>query len=127
MTGNVCRHCGKDLTTVKEIHVVEGDHFCSRDHAIEWCINDTILNVKEGAIQWYEDKAEIVTPQDIGLVYEKKWVAYSKDTDVTTIFLSRALDKDYEEVVSTEVIGFYFGEPDESSTETFTGQLKATY
>jgi len=125
--GNVCAHCGKDLVTIDEIHVVEGRHFCSKECAIISCTTDIITNAKELAIEWYDDAVEIVTPTDIGICYNKVWTSYSKDTDVTTIFLSKCLDKECMEVKTVEVIGFYFGEPNDTDTETFKGELKAKY
>lgn len=125
--GNVCAHCGKDLVAVKEIHVVEGVHYCSKDCAIISLTNENIKNAKALAIEWYNESAEVVTPTDIGICYEKVWTSYSKDTDVTTIFLSKCLDKECMEVKTVEVIGFYFGEPNDVDTETFKGELKAEY
>lgn len=124
---NVCAHCGKDLTKLNEVHSVEGQLYCNKECAIAHQTEIIIASAEDTATEWYNDSAEIVSTRDIGLVYEKKWTAYSQDTDVTTIFLSRCLDAECEEVISTEVIGFYFGEPDESSTETFTGALKAEF
>lgn len=125
--GNVCASCGKELITAEEIHVVKGEHYCSKECAITHIMNDIVLNSKELAIAQYYEYAEVVTPSDIGLCYKKVWTSYSKDTDVTTIFLSKCLDKECTEVKSVEVVGFYFGEPDEVSTETYLGELIATY
>lgn len=66
--GDVCRHCGKDLRTVNEIHVVEGMHYCRKQCAIDEQIIVIMASAKDTATQWYEDCAEIVTPTDIGLV-----------------------------------------------------------
>lgn len=51
-------------------------------------------------------------------VYE----CYSSDGDMTFI-MEDIWDND--ELVSTEVKGFYFGEPNEKCTEIFYGKLKA--
>lgn len=128
MTGeNVCAYCGTDLTKVNEIHVVEGMNFCRKDCAIAHQAEVITASAYDTATEWYNEGSEIVTPMDIGLVYEKKWTAYDRETDVTTIFLSRYLDKECNEVVSTEVLGFYWGEPTEKDTEAYTGSLKAYY
>lgn len=49
---------------------------------------------------------------------------YAPDTDITFI-----LRETYEgeEFVSTEVVGFYYGEPNDYSTSEFIGKLKAEY
>lgn len=65
--GDICMHCGKDLRKVKEIHVVEGMHFCSKLCAISYQTSVIIASAKETAMQWYEDCAETVTPTDIGI------------------------------------------------------------
>jgi len=127
MEGNICVHCEKDLRLVKTIHVVKGQHFCTKDCAIIHMTNEIIQSAKEQAIEAYNEYAEEVTPMDIGLVYEKKWTAYSSSHDVTTIFLSRYLDAECNEAVSTEVIGFYWGEPNDDDTQNYTGELKAEY
>ena len=52
------------------------------------------------------------------------YTAYSPDTDMTFIMC----DTTEEGVLrSTEVVGWYHGEPDDHSTSTFTGKLLATY
>lgn len=122
-----CEHCNCNLAREKEVHVVEGINFCSKRCAIEHLTDDIILNAKELAIEEYNDKVEIVVPSDVGMVYEKIWTAYSRDTDTTTIFLSKCLDENFEEVISVEVVGFYFGEPNEQDTESYNGEIKATY
>ena len=48
----------------------------------------------------------------------KVWTAYAEADDMTFIM------QDTEDG-SIEVIGFYFGEPDEKSTEYFKGKTKA--
>ena len=52
------------------------------------------------------------------------YTTYAHDTDITFIM------EDVwngEELVSTEVKGFYFGEPSEENTKTFYGGLKAEF
>lgn len=124
---DTCTQCGTDLTRAKEIHAVEGEHFCSADCAVTYRINELITNAKEIAKEWYSSNAEVVTPVDIGLVHEKIWTTYNSGDDVTVIFRSIFLDKEGEECLSTEIIGFYWGEPNEADTEKYTGCLKAEY
>jgi hypothetical protein len=49
---------------------------------------------------------------------------YSSEYDITTIF-----EDTYEngEIVSTEVVGFYFGEPFAEATKQFYGKRKAEF
>lgn len=56
-------------------------------------------------------------------------VAYADNTDMTFILKHRMwyLDGRVESMVSTEVVGFYFGKPDSKSTMQFIGKLKATF
>ena len=49
---------------------------------------------------------------------------YSPSYDIT--FIMEETYKDGE-IISSEVKGFYYGEPDEESTEYFNGKLKAEY
>lgn len=49
---------------------------------------------------------------------------YSPTADIT--FIIEDIWKDGE-AISTEVKGFYYGEPDEESTKYFYGKLKAEY
>lgn len=124
---NLCANCSSDLVKASSIHVVDGEMFCSEDCAINHHMDEILMNAKEQAKEWYNTYAEIVTPADIGIVYEKIWTAYSREADVTSIFLSRYLDKECNETVSTEVIGFYWGEPNEADTAIYTGIVRATY
>lgn len=123
--GDVCQQCGKDLRTVEEIHVVEGMHFCSEKCAVENQAEAVRSSAYELAQQWYNDCHEIVTPVDIGITYEEKWLTRSGDINV--IFLSKYRDAAHDELISTEVIGFYFGDVSDEATEKFSGKLKAEY
>lgn len=49
---------------------------------------------------------------------------YAPDTDMTFI-LRETLQG--EEFVSTEVVGFYYGEPREDLTNKYIGKVKAEY
>lgn len=53
------------------------------------------------------------------------YTTYAPDSDMTFI-LEDVLDEDGE-LISTEVIGFYFGEELDSYTEAFIGELKAIF
>lgn len=53
------------------------------------------------------------------------FTAYAAETDMTFI-MKEMLDSDGE-VKSTEVIGWYYGGPDEEDTKNFIGKLKAEY
>ena len=56
---------------------------------------------------------------------EELYTAYAPDTDMTFI-LKDTLDDDGTPY-RTEVIGFYYGEPDEDSTRQYMGDLIAEY
>lgn len=119
---DVCMHCGKDLRTVNEIHTVEGHLYCSKACAINDYTNTIIASAKDTATSVYNDCAEVVTPLDIGLCREEVWTSYSDKSDITTFFVSTY---DGDDVLSVEVVGFYFGEPNDEDTERYRGQLKA--
>lgn len=69
---DVCSRCGKDLRTVKEIHVVEGTFYCSAECAIDAYTDGIIANAREQAKAIYNDFCEVVTPVDIGIVEESE-------------------------------------------------------
>lgn len=50
---------------------------------------------------------------------------YAPSADIT--FLMEEVRDENGAPVSTECVGWYYGEPDEESTKTFIGQLKAVY
>lgn len=54
----------------------------------------------------------------------KIYEIYSKDSDITFILEDTFSDN---ELISTEVKGFYYGEPTKFDTQVFYGQLKADY
>lgn len=49
---------------------------------------------------------------------------YSREADIT--FIMRETSNE-DGPVSSEVVGFYYGEPDEESTRRFIGKLKAEF
>lgn len=122
--GDVCCYCGKDLRVVNEIHTAEGHLSCSKECLINFYIDEVTMNAKASATALYNDLAEVVTPEDIGLCQESIYTAYSNDSDITFI-MKDTLDGD--KVLKTEVVGFYHGGPDESATETYTGSLVTNY
>lgn len=127
MASNVCANCGKDLTKLDEVHSVEGLLYCSKDCAIAHQAQVIVNSATDTATEWYNDSAEIVSTRDIGLVYEKKWTAYSAAADITTILLDKYTNKECTELISTEVIGFYYGAPDDKDTEQYSNSLKAEF
>lgn len=50
---------------------------------------------------------------------------YAPDTDIT--FILREIYEENGDPVSTEVVGFYYGEPFEKLTDEFIGKLKANF
>lgn len=121
---DVCMECGKDLRLCYEIHVVEGTHFCSRECAITHETEVIMQSANDMAIEHYNDVAEVVTPAEIGLVREVRYQKYITDEDITVIFKEIYVE---DEVLSKEIIGFYFGEPTDDGAFTFAGSLKAVF
>lgn len=52
------------------------------------------------------------------------YTTYAPDTDITFIMADEWY---YDEVMSTECVGFYFGEPNSSDTDRYVGKLKARF
>lgn len=52
------------------------------------------------------------------------YTVYANNSDMTFIIRDILIDN---EPISTEVVGFYFGEPDEEATTYFIGKTKAIY
>lgn len=52
------------------------------------------------------------------------YTVYSNDSDITFI-----MENTYsgDDLVSTEVKGFYFGEPEDELTKNYYGELKANF
>lgn len=55
---------------------------------------------------------------------EEIYTAYAPNTDMT--FIMKDVYKD-NEAIETEVIGWYYGAPNENFTIAFIGKLKADY
>ena len=51
--------------------------------------------------------------------------AYSKEADMT--FILKETTSSDGDPISTEVVGFYYGEPHEWNTRNYLGHLKAEY
>lgn len=54
------------------------------------------------------------------------FTVYSERDDMTFI-MEEVIETSTGDTLSTEVKGFYFGEPTEIGTKHFNGKLKATY
>ena len=57
MSRHTCMKCGKEISN--EIHVVEGDHYCSKECAVDALTSILIDSAKDQAIEWYNECAEI--------------------------------------------------------------------
>lgn len=83
-----CHHCRKDLSTVSEVHAAEGMLFCSRQCAIDHQVEVLIASVKEQAAEWYNEYAEVVAPEDIGITEDTQpvceWCECETDEDMLT-------------------------------------------
>lgn len=60
------------------------------------------------------------------VVIEEIITTYASDTDMTFI-LRETYSEDSEVWLSTEVVGFYHGEPSEDLTQRYIGKIKAVY
>lgn len=119
---DMCVACDIDLATCDTIYSAEGALYHSRECGIE----DFKHKYGTDAERYFNECVEEVTPEDIGLVETSIFTVYSKEADMTTIFKDTVRCSNGS-MVSTEVVGFYFGEPNEEDTEQFIDSLKATY
>ena len=58
------------------------------------------------------------------MVEQNKYGIYQKNYDITFIMVDTY---ENEEIISSECVGWYHGEPSEEDNEHFTNKLKATY
>lgn len=119
---DMCVACDIDLATCDTIYSAEGALYHSRECGIA----DFEHKYGGDAERYFNECVEEVTPEDIGIVKSSIFTAYSKEADITTIFKD-VVRRSNGSMVSTEVVGFYFGEPNEADTKAFIGSLKATY
>lgn len=119
---DTCVACDIDLATCEVLYSAEGAIYHSR----ECGITDFAVKYGGDAERYFNECVEEVTPEDIGITKSSIFTVYSKEADITTIFRD-VTRRSNDTLVSTEVIGFYFGEPNEKDTELFMGSLKATY
>lgn len=56
---------------------------------------------------------------------KKEIYAIYSNSDIT--FIMEDTYNDSGDILSTECVGFYYGEPDEESTRYFVGKLKARF
>lgn len=76
-----------------------------------------------------KDKKKKTITYDEGDAYAYKKVVYgcySSEADATFI-MSDVIEKKTNRCISTEVTGFYYGEPDFEYTEKYQGTLKAEF
>lgn len=64
---DACEWCNRKLADVDEIHSVEGLLFCTKGCAVNYKRSEIIDLAGEQAAAWYNDFAEVVTPEDIGI------------------------------------------------------------
>lgn len=115
-----CKNCGSDLSIFNTAWAAEGAMYCTKECGLK------AFTAKYGnnSEQYFNDVAEEVSTEDIGIIKTELFAAYSEACDLTTIFMDtyRCCDN---ALVSTEVVGFYYGMPNETDTEHFVGSLKA--
>lgn len=58
------------------------------------------------------------------MIKQEKYGVYQHNYDITFIMVDTFKD---EEIISSECVGWYFGEPSDECNETFTNKLKATF
>ena len=76
-----------------------------------------------------KDKKNKTITYDEGDAYAYKkavYGCYSSEADATFI-MSDIIEKKTNRCISTEVTGFYYGEPDFEYTEKYNGKLKAEF
>lgn len=61
----MCPQCRNALVSYKELHALNGELFCSRECAINYTLNEIIMNAKEAAIEDYACNAEVVSMEDV--------------------------------------------------------------
>lgn len=53
------------------------------------------------------------------------YTVHAQNADIS--FIMKDVFNENNDLVSTECVGFYFGEPNDDATATFTGKLKAEF
>lgn len=53
------------------------------------------------------------------------YTAFAPHNDIT--FIMEDTYDESGEIVTTECVGWYYGEPNDEATQTFIGKVKATY
>lgn len=66
----------------------------------------------------------VLKVKDMNDIKKKIEVAYSPSHDITFILEECYMN---EKIVSTELVGFYYGKPDEKNTIAYYGKIKAEY
>lgn len=61
----LCTRCKKPLIEAENIHVIDGEMFCSEECTISYLTDDIITNAKELAREQYLEAAEVVSPFDV--------------------------------------------------------------
>lgn len=116
-----CPVCSADLAVRDTVWAAEGTLYCSK----ECGIHDFRHVYGTKATRRFNSVAEEVAPKDIGIAEVSVYGVYSEEYDMTTIY--KDIFRPNDSLASTEVVGFYFGEPNDEDTDTFTGSLKTVY
>lgn len=90
-------------------------------------LSEEEINDIKQQIKAVENTSEVVFNCKKGglkMIKQEKYGVYSHEMDATFIMIDTYKD---EEIISSECVGWYHGEPTEEDTEYFTGKLKATY
>lgn len=112
----ICKQCYDKLKQCEGLQPtavvpLDGSHtcdICDKDHDIMY---EVVAMTRE----------PVILPKDV-IINE----VYSQSTDLTTVFKDY-YDQDKDAVVATICTGFYYGEPDESTTELYGDDIVAIY
>lgn len=125
-----CTKCNRPLALNETAWSSIDGMYCSRSCGVGDAYNkyspDEYRNEDEHiskATRYFEDTAEEITREEYGVTIERA-SEYSKEYDKTFIF-----ERIYEAntIISIELLGWYYGEPNAKSDEAFVRKYKATY
>lgn len=82
--------------------------------------------MKNYVISIQEDKNTITYEADAVSCKKVIYPVYAEASEITFI-MQDIIQKDTEKLISTEVIGFYYGCPDIETMKSYIGELKAEF
>lgn len=124
-----CRHCNKILALNGTAWTC-GPMFCSVECGVAWAkemyspeeyMGEIDLHIK--ATRYFKDIAEEINREDYGARVERRTV-YSEESDISTVF-EDIYEDDY--LISSTIVGWYFGRPNAEYDEEYVGKLTAMF